>query len=866
MSDFDPDTYLATPVSSGFDPDAYLAKKPDSKADAEPADHGLSERQKLTPIGKALSPIASYPETYSRMNHEARDQMSRGVDQISNSGSLTDPAAYGMSDVLNGAGNIALGGLSYVTSPINSAYRSIAGQPIEDVTGIPREYTEFAGQLATPGIGLTGAVKAPAAVFDAPFVKAPIAGNDVVSAAARASEVAPAPINVPRAFASDSTLVQRAGQLARNVPMVGDSIPRATGEMVDQMGNTVKSIASNYGEGSGPNVANKIGRTIQSAAEKESEAASSAARQSDEALSSAWQRDTDAAHASIANREAQTARDAQEAVGSVSPQDMGSTLINRLRASEHEAQATKNDLYARAGESDASVRADSVQGVHNRVSTALDDAGRVVDAELTPAANRMMGELRNFSDLQIPNRVGPSAPNPADIAAVDARGMEQVRKRLGSMSQAANNDADRAASRLIMRQFDDWQSDAFDNALFSGSPEALQVARDARAANTSWRQRFYNDRDDADKLINKVVTGEVTPQEFSNWLVGASQVGAKGVSSRLLTRVSEAVNSDPEAMQAIRGGIWNRLSQATEGATSKAPEKVASGIHEFLNGSGRDIAQRMFAPEQQATMRAYADTLRRSAEARDFVATVSKNTKPTPMQVGPGPMQELASATLGKSGKSDEALFSAIDAYARSGARGDVRTLADIVKSVPETDKGNLAGAIIRKMGESKTTNEFSPDVFASEWSKYTPQAKAVLFGNAGSHVRALDDLATISQRYKDVGRRFGNPSGTSQNVAGLGLVTSLYAAPLPTLAGIIGGTIAARVLSAPVSATKTATWAKTYNALSKGQTVERLAAYQAASNGLAVIARKLGADVNLSNFMAPVQGAIPTRADDKQR
>jgi len=41
-------------------------------------------------------------------------------------------------------------------------------------------------------------------------------------------------------------------------------------------------------------------------------------------------------------------------------------------------------------------------------------------------------------------------------------------------------------------------------------------------------------------------------------------------------------------------------------------------------------------------------------------------------------MQELADAVLGKGGKTDEALFNAIDSYAKAGGRADVQTLADL--------------------------------------------------------------------------------------------------------------------------------------------------------------------------------------------
>jgi hypothetical protein len=124
-----------------------------------------------------------------------------------------------------------------------------------------------------------------------------------------------------------------------------------------------------------------------------------------------------------------------------------------------------------------------------------------------------------------------------DARSVNMQTIEQTRKRLNSLAGAASNDADRRAARHVIKAFDESIGNAFDNALFSGSDEALQSYRAARAANADWRTRFgFNQRDDADRIVNRIVTGEVTPQEVSNYIVGASKVGAKGVSSRLMTK------------------------------------------------------------------------------------------------------------------------------------------------------------------------------------------------------------------------------------------------------------------------------------------------------------------------------------------
>lgn len=779
-------------------------------------------------------------------------------------------------------GRAALGVPQLVLSPLTGTARSLLGRPIAEaetaVGGLinPKvaEERRSSGKAYEDAKQSVDTAMAALATRGRPAVAPPVAqapseGQQVVEAARRLSDVV-GDVNVPRAVASDNIAVQRVGQGIRNIPVVGDAIPKATFKLTDDLGGAVRSVADQYGAGSGPNVANRVGRGISDAAEAETAAARAAAQRSDDALLADWQRNTDAAGRSIAAREEQALERARRAVGDMSPQDMGEALIARLRAGEQEARANKTRLYTEAGAGDAAVSADAVGNVRARVAQSLENDGRVIDGVLTPASARMMDELQRFASLNIENRaIGARMPTPAGEqparAAVSVQGIEQARKRLVGLSRAATNDADHAAANRILREFDAWESDSFDNALFSGSPEALDTYRRARDANRDWRTRFgFNERDDADRLLNRIVTGEVTPQEVSNWLVGASQVGAKGQSSRLLTRIAEATGGDAEAMQAIRGGVWNRLSQATEGATARSPEKIASSINEFLNGSGRDVARRLFTPEQQGIMRAYADTIRTGQTAREMVADVARTTKPQSMDVGVGPMQELANTVLGRGGKTDEALFSAIDAYAKSGGRGDVQTLAAIVRHLPAQDRGDLAGAIIRNLGVSPRTGQFSPDVFVSQWQTYTPQAKAILFGNAGPHRQALDDIALISNRLKQIGQRFGNPSGTAQNVNMLAAGAGVLAAPITTLAGVTGGAIAAKILASPAGASSAAKWTRAYAALTTRPSAQTIGAYQTASRNLANTANSLGSNVSAVDFLRALQAPATSGAQEQ--
>jgi hypothetical protein len=135
---------------------------------------------------KAVEPITSYPQTYSDMNREAREQIGQGIEQVRQA---HEPGVHDPIGFLKGLGNVGLGTLGYVGSPINAALRTIAGKPIEEATGIPKKYTEFALSLGIPGLGLRSAAPArpttpslrdlPTWMQDAPFARALTALEDI---------------------------------------------------------------------------------------------------------------------------------------------------------------------------------------------------------------------------------------------------------------------------------------------------------------------------------------------------------------------------------------------------------------------------------------------------------------------------------------------------------------------------------------------------------------------------------------------------------------------------------------------------------------------------------------------------------------
>jgi hypothetical protein len=122
-----------------------------------PHDDFVPDKPPAPSLGEASTkPITSIPETYQRMVNESVGQMGRGVGQIKS----LQPW-----EMAKGAGNVALGGLGYLTAPINAPAETLIGEPtrqgVTKLTGSP-----------TAG-GIAGGLAEAGAMFALPIPHAP---------------------------------------------------------------------------------------------------------------------------------------------------------------------------------------------------------------------------------------------------------------------------------------------------------------------------------------------------------------------------------------------------------------------------------------------------------------------------------------------------------------------------------------------------------------------------------------------------------------------------------------------------------------------------------------------------------------------
>jgi len=575
----------------------------------EAADHGLSERQKLSPVGKALSPITSYPETYGHMNREAREQMSRGVGQLFSPNEALDP--------VYGAGNIAFGGLNYIASPINAAYRSIIGQPVEDVTGIPREYTEFATQLATPGIGFGKLPKAPGTVAET-MPKIRQVDQDLTSPTAVRNRELLDEFGIPGTrgqVTEDAGAIRFEDMAARGA--YGDDMQKIAKPAFEDQFEAIQSARQRVGQtlarGEQPldtpsNAATSLNTEI-------AERAAAARGVVDEA-SLAAEREAAARRAGVAQSgEDIGARIAGERPIIENPRQAGEMVSEAAREAAARNRGEFRGLYNEFGRMEGDIPVDAIRGIGTRIREDLSfiDNPVVVDDHLTPSASRAIQMLDTQSSTPtIQNRAAPRAVATPDtqIAGVTLQGVDRMRRHLVAYYKAAERGSeDQRAVSAIMRSFDGQVERAISEGLFSGDPRALDVLQRARASYSRYRHEFHPQGagDDVGTAMRRIVERNATPEETANMIIGSGKLGQAGLPVRIADRLEQILGPQSEAFNSVRQAIWQKASQVRNTAGDIDPLKSARSVFDFADST---LARRMFAPDELAAMRSHAQAAR----------------------------------------------------------------------------------------------------------------------------------------------------------------------------------------------------------------------------------------------------------------
>jgi hypothetical protein len=220
---------------------------------------------------------------------------------------------------------------------------------------------------------------------------------------------------------------------------------------------------------------------------------------------------------------------------------------------------------------------------------------------------------------------------------------------------------------------------------------------------------------------------------------------------------------------------------------------------------------------------------------------------------------------------SEEGIFAKMVQAAGSRSSADLKLLGRVRGAVGPDKWNEVSSAVIERLGRAPD-GTFSPDrlLGPSGLGGLSPEGKRLLFRSTGqsSHADTIDDIATISQRFKQL-NQYANPSGTGQTVMAGAIGPGLWMDPVSTVSSFLGSLGLSVVLSRPASARAMAAWARSYQRAATAQTAANVQGYQQASKLFATaVANNIGKQiggVDVGSLTRQLQGAVPAGAQDEQ-
>jgi hypothetical protein len=176
-------------------------------------------------------------------------------------------------------------------------------------------------------------------------------------------------------------------------------------------------------------------------------------------------------------------------------------------------------------------------------------------------------------------------------------------------------------------------------------------------------------------------------------------------------------------------------------------------------------------------------------------------------------MREKLQKIVGKKEEavSDEQIFNRLYNAARSGGSANNALVQRAITVMDPAGLKAFQAGILAKMGRGPDL-QFSPDRWLgpSGINGLSPRAKAMIFKDEPKLLQALNDVTEVSKRFKNL-NKYGNPSGTAQNVLGGISIGAFLADPVSTIASIAGANVFTRIMSKPATAESVANWSKRY-------------------------------------------------------
>jgi hypothetical protein len=499
-------------------------------------------------VDKALEPFTSWPQAYARSRREAQDRMSEGFQQATNPDSLTDPQAHGLWDVGAGIAKMGLGGMEFVTSPISAAIHTVAGKPIEENTGLPSQYTDFAASMALP--------------LPKKFPRLGKIGEEATAP----GRVAEGPLGVTLSEGQatrDLSAIQREQAAVRG--QSGPPAQQHAERFFDQQKGEIEAARRDIATGLDPQGRQVLADSPQQAGEIVSQSMQRAAAQRKAGVTQAYD----------------TAKSYPGEVHAAAFEGIVPKIKTDLTMREQPividdkltpfASRAIQDIEERVGQLKIQNRADPFGQPAREDIVGIDLKG----------VDQMRKRLSSFRKDAFAS--GNAADGRAAKAVLDAFD--------DHIENAINNGLFRGDPRAVSA----WNSARAAHADYRRTFTAGKNDPIGRVV-----EKIIGNRDNPGAIANDV----------ADFMYGAAGINPSSVNVGVVNRLKSTLGDRSPEWFAIKQGLFSRLTEAGQGVTDFGAGKVAQRLNKFLNNDGKEMANALFSDAERSMLQKYADLMR----------------------------------------------------------------------------------------------------------------------------------------------------------------------------------------------------------------------------------------------------------------
>jgi hypothetical protein len=485
---------------------------------------------------------------------------------------------------------------------------------------------------------------------------------------------------------------------------------------------------------------------------------------------------------------------------------------------------------------------------------AYEDAKRSVDTAMAagmPAKVRAPSVPKPLTEGQEVALAGERAGVDLPRAVIsDSNSVQQVGKIAANVPVAGM--PLRNASRSAVQQMDEALTGAragFGTSDPAAAGQAVREGVSEAIKSGPIKQKVDSLYTAVDNLVNPTVTAPMPNTQALSATLNARRTNAALPGSKNVAELEEALSRpgmNYEGVKDLRSYFGEMMNGAKE-----IPQGMSMGevkqIYGALSQDMRLVISRAGGPDGLKAYEAAEKAAKRWSNVRED-------------------LQRILNV------QSEEGVFSKIITAAGSKSSADISLLGRVRGAVGPDKWNEVSAALIERLGKAPD-GSFSPDrmVGPSGLGGLSEEGKRLLFRSTGlsSHADVIDDIATISKRFKQL-NQYANPSGTGQTTLGGALGAGAVADPITTATTFLGSLGLSAVLSRPASARSMAAWSRAYQKAATQPTPANVQGYQQASKLFAAsiansVERQI-VNIDPGTLARQFQGAVPAGADEKQQ